>query len=93
MAKVLGVDKARPALGALVDEVVAGGEPVVITKRAGRVAVLVSYEEFTALKALAEGKAKTRLRHALREIRRAVREARLPGHLVEEAIQAIRGLR
>ncbi|MBI4607927.1 MAG: type II toxin-antitoxin system Phd/YefM family antitoxin [Candidatus Rokubacteria bacterium] len=93
MTKVLGVDKARPALGALVDKVVAGGEPVVIAKRTGRLAVLLSYEEFTALKALAEGKAKTRLRQALREIRRAVRKARLPRHLVDEALQATRGLR
>ncbi len=93
MARVLGVDKARPALGGLVDEVVVGGEPVVITKREGRVAVLVSYEEYTALKALAEGKAKTRLHHALREIRRAVRKSRLPVHLVDEALQATRGLR
>ncbi len=93
MAKVLGVDKARPALGTLVDEVVTGGEPVVITKREGRVAVLMSYEDFTALKALAEGKAKTRLRHALREIRHAVRKSRLPVHLVDEVLQATRGLR
>lgn len=93
MAKVLSVDKARPALGTLVDEVVHGGEPVLITKRAGRVAVLASYEEFTTLRALAEGKVKTRLRRALRDIRRAVRKARLPIRSVDEAIQATRGLR
>jgi len=53
----------------------------------------MSYEDFTALKALAEGKAKTRLRHALREIRRAVRKSRLPVHFVDEALQATRDLR
>ncbi len=93
MAKVLSVDKARPALGSLVDEVVNKRELVVITKRSGRVAVLVSYEEFAALKALAEGKVKTRLREALRELRTAVRKSRLPVDLVEEAIRATRGLR
>ena len=93
MAKVLSVDKARPALGSLVDEVVNNREPVVITKRSGRVAVLISYEEFAALKALAEGKVKTRLREALRELRTAVRKNRLPVDLVEEAIRATRGLR
>lgn len=93
MAKVMSVDKARPALGSLVDEVVAKKEPVVITKRAGKAAVLVSYEEFTALKAVAEGKVKARLRKALQEIRRAARKARLPAHLVDEAVQATRGLR
>lgn len=93
MAKVLSVDKARPALGSLVDEVVTKREPVVITKREGRAAVLVSYEEFIALKATAEGKIKTRLRQALGEIRRAVRKARLPVELVEEAIRDVRDLR
>ena len=92
MPKILGVDKARPALGALIDEVVTRGEPVVITKRAGKTAVLVGYEEFTALKALAEGKVKTRLRQALQEIRRAVRKNRLPIEMVDEAIRAARGL-
>jgi len=93
MAKVLSVDKARPALGSLVDEVVNKREPVVITKRSGKVAVLISYEEFAALKALAEGKVKTRLREALRELRTAVRKSRLPVDLVEEAIRETRGLR
>ena len=50
------------------DEVVTKGEPVVITKRAGKMAVLVSYEEFAALKATAEGKVKTRLRKALQTV-------------------------
>ena len=93
MAKVLSVDKARPALGSLVDEVVTKGETVVITKRQGRVAVLVSYEEFAALKAVAEGKVKSRLRQALREIRRTVKKTRLPVDLIDEAIRETRGLR
>lgn len=93
MAKIWSVDKARPALGALVDEVVAKKKPVVIGKRAGKAAVLISYEEFTALKAVAEGKVKARLQKALKEIRRAVRKARLPSHLVDEAVQATRGRR
>lgn len=93
MAKVLSVDQARPALGTLVDKVVKNGEPIVITKRTGRAAVLVSYEEFTALKALAEGKVKTRLRQALKDIRRAVRNAHLPAHVVDEALQAARHLK
>lgn len=93
MAKILSVDKARPALGSLVDEVVAKNEPVIITKRAGKVAVLVSYEEFTTLKAVAEGKVKTRLKNALREIRQAARKGKIPSQLVDEAIQATRGLR
>ncbi len=93
MAKILSVDKARPALGSLVDEVVAKNEPVIITKRAGKVAVLVSYEEFTTLKAVAEGKVKTRLKNALREIRQAARKGKISSQLVDEAIQATRGLR
>jgi prevent-host-death family protein len=93
MAKVLSVDKARPSLGKLVDEVVSKGEPVVITKRAGTAAVLVSYEDYAALKAVAEGKVKTRLRQALRELRRTVKKARLPVGLVDEAIRETRGLR
>jgi prevent-host-death family protein len=93
MARVISVDKARPALGSLVDEVVTKGETVVITKRTGRSAVLVSYEEFAALKAVAEGKVKSRLREALKEIRRTVQKARLPVTLVDEAIRQIRGLR
>jgi prevent-host-death family protein len=93
MARVLSVDKARPALGRLVDEVVTKREPVLITKRAGRAAVLVSYEEFVALKATAEDKVSLRLRQALREIRRTVRKARLPVQLVEEAIRDVRGRR
>lgn len=61
----------------MVDEVVTKKKPVVISRRAGKAAVLVSYEEFTALKAAADGKVKTRLQKALKEIRRAVRKARL----------------
>jgi prevent-host-death family protein len=93
MAMVLSVDKARPELGSLIDEVVAKGEPVVITKRSGKVAVLVSYDEFAAIKAVTDGEVKTRLRHALREIRLAVRKASLPAQLVDEAIRETRGLR
>ena len=77
MAKVWSVDKARPALGALVDEVVAKKKSVVISRRKEKAAVLVGYEEFTALKAVAEGKVKARLKKALKEIRRAVRKSRL----------------
>jgi len=93
MAKVLSVDKARPSLGSLVDEVVSTGEQILITKRAGRVAVLLSYEEFTALKATAEGKVKTRLRQALGEVRRSVEKAGLPIEVVDEAIRAARNLK
>ena len=93
MARILSVDKARPALGSLVDEVVAMKEPVIITKRAEKVAVLVSYEEFTALKTVAEGKVKTRLKNALREIRQEARKGKISSQLVDETIQATRGLR
>ena len=93
MAKVLGVDQARPALGSLVDEVVASGEPVMITKRAGKAAVLIGYEEFVTLKAVADGKVKARLRKALQEIRKNVRTQELGSDLVEEAIQAAKGLK
>ena len=93
MAKVWSVDKARPALADLVDEVVAKKKPVVISRRKGKAAVLVSYEEFTVLKAVAEGKVKARLKKALKEIRRAVRKSRLKPQLVNEAVRAARGIR
>ena len=62
---------------------VAKKKPVVISRRAGKAAVLVSYTEFTALKAVAEGKVKGRLKQALKEIRRAVRKSRLPSDVLQ----------
>lgn len=93
MGKIMGVNKARPALGGLVDDVVAGKGPVVITKRTGEAAVLIGYQDFVTLKALADGKAKERLQKALKALRRVVRARRLPKELVEEAIRATRALR
>ena len=64
-----------------------------MTKRAGKAAWLIGYEEFVTLKAVADGKIKARLRKAPQEIRKNGRTQELDPGLVEEAIQAARGLK
>ncbi|MBI4310613.1 MAG: type II toxin-antitoxin system Phd/YefM family antitoxin [Chloroflexi bacterium] len=54
MQKILPVSKVQPQLYALVKEVNEGGEPVIVTRRSGDAAVLLSREEYESLLATIE---------------------------------------
>jgi prevent-host-death family protein len=49
MARELDLDEARPALSALVDELLAGGEPVALMRDGKPAVVIVSWEDYDLL--------------------------------------------
>lgn len=90
MERIVGIESARGKLGELADEVSAGGEPVILTKRGEAVAVLVSREEYARLKEAMSEKARLALRQRLVTIRKSISDAGLPMEVVDEAIKATR---
>lgn len=92
MERVLGVEKARGNLGKLAEEVAAGEDAVILTKRGEALAVLVSREEYARLKTIANRFAQADLQERLTTLRQRVRSAGLDSDVVDEAIQAARQL-
>jgi antitoxin YefM len=88
--RFIGVEQARGQLGRLVDDVAAGSEPVSLTKHGQPVAVLVSREEWEALKAMVRAEAREELRRRLTQVRQRVSDSGLDPATVDEAIEAAR---
>lgn len=88
--QTLGVEEARAHLGDLIDRVARGGEPIVLSRRGHRRAVLVSEADFAALKELRRREAQVELRESLAEIRQLVSHAGLDTAVVDEAVAAAR---
>lgn len=90
MLKLLSVEEARRELGRLLDEVNRTGEPVLLTRRGTREAVLLSKDEFERLKAIEQAYAKLSFERALEAISEAVKAAKLSPDVVDEAVRAAR---
>ncbi|MGH2354170.1 MAG: type II toxin-antitoxin system Phd/YefM family antitoxin [Chloroflexota bacterium] len=90
MARVIGVEEARTKLGQLAEDVSAGSEPVVLTKRGHLLAVLLSREAYDELAALRRERARSELRQRVGEIRQGVQSATLDPSAVDEAVEANR---
>lgn len=88
--RTLGVEEARAHLGDLIDGVAGGGEPIVLSRRGQRRAVLVSETDFAALKDLRRHEAQLELRESLAAIRQLVSQAGLDTAVVDEAVAAAR---
>jgi prevent-host-death family protein len=92
MDQFIGVEQARGTLGRLAEEVSAGSEAVVITKRGQALAVLVSRDEYSRLKEAASRLARADLQQRLAQVRREIKRAGIPPEAVDEAIAAARQL-
>jgi prevent-host-death family protein len=92
MERQIGVEDARGSLGRIVDEVGAGGEPVVLSKRGRATAVLMGASEYGRLKQIANERARGELADRLAAIRASIRKAGLDESVVDEAIAAARRL-
>jgi antitoxin YefM len=88
----IGVEEARTRLGRLAEEVVAGDDAVVLTRRGRPLAVLLSPAEYERLQESRRRLAQVELAARLGEIRERVAAAGLDVSVVEEAIAAARGL-
>jgi prevent-host-death family protein len=92
MERFIGIEEARGKLGALAEEVAAGSEPVVLSKRGQALAVLVSREEYSRLKASATRLVRAELRDRLFRIRERAKEANLSQEEIDEALAELREL-
>ncbi|MBX6376962.1 MAG: type II toxin-antitoxin system Phd/YefM family antitoxin [Clostridia bacterium] len=90
MMKLMSIEEARRELGRLLDEVGRTGEPIILTRRGTREAVLISADEFERLKGIEEAYARLSFRRALETISEAVDAAGLPPEVVDEAVRAAR---
>ena len=88
--RFIGVEQARGQLGRLVEDVAAGAEPISLTKRGRPIAVLVSRDEWEALRGMVRAEARDELRRRLTDIRERVAGAGLDAATVDEAIEAAR---
>lgn len=92
MERIVGVEDSRGKLGKLIEEVASTNEPIVMTKRGHALAVLVSRDEYARLKALASKSSRAELAARLAKVRREVARAGLESDVIDEAIEAARGI-
>ena len=90
MEVMIGVDKARARLGQLAER--AWAEPVILTRRGERLAVLIGPEDYEQLLAERRERARAQLIERLGEVRASVAESGLEVSVVDEAIAAARAL-
>ena len=90
MERTIGVDKARGRLGQLAER--ASSEPVILTRRGERLAVLIGPEDYEQLVAERRERARAQLIERLGEVRASVAESGLEVSVVDEAIAAARAL-
>ncbi|MHB1567828.1 MAG: type II toxin-antitoxin system prevent-host-death family antitoxin [Solirubrobacteraceae bacterium] len=90
MEVMIGVDKARARLGQLAER--ASAEPVILTRRGERLAVLIGPEDYEQLLAERRERARAQLIERLGEVRASVAESGLEVSVVDEAIAAARAL-
>ncbi|MGH2676157.1 MAG: type II toxin-antitoxin system Phd/YefM family antitoxin [Actinomycetota bacterium] len=92
MERFVGIEEARGKLGALAEEVSAGSEPVILSKRGQALAVLVSRDEYSRLKTAATRLVRAELSERLVRVRERAKQAKLTDADIEEAIAAARSL-
>lgn len=92
MERFLGVEEARGRLGQLAEEVAAGGEPIILSKRGRALAVIMSRDEYSKLKRAATEQVRAELLARLAEIRKKIQQAGLEPEAVDEAISTSRKL-
>lgn len=92
MERQIGVEEARGSLGRIVDDVGAGGEPVVLAKRGRATAILMGAGEYARLKQIANERVRAELAERLARVRATVRQAGLDVSVVDEAVAAARRL-
>lgn len=90
MEQMIGVDKARAQLGQLAER--AASEPVILTRRGERLAVLIGPEDYEQLVAERRQRARAVLTERLAAVRQSVTASGLDVGLVDEAIAAARSL-
>lgn len=91
MEHMIGVDKARAKLGQLAEQA-AASEPVILTRRGERLAVLISPEDYEQLLSERRAHAHERLADRLAAVRQSVTAQGLDASVVDEAITAARAL-
>jgi prevent-host-death family protein len=91
MEHTIGVDKARARLGQLAEQA-AASEPVILTRRGERLAVLIGPEDYEQLLAERRDRARERLADRLAAVRQSVTASGLDVSVVDEAIAAARAL-
>ncbi|MGZ8578599.1 MAG: type II toxin-antitoxin system Phd/YefM family antitoxin [Actinomycetota bacterium] len=92
MERYVGIERARGRLGQLAEEVAAGSEPIILTKRGQTLAVIVSRDEYAQMKEAATRLVRAELQGRLAEVRKSIRQAGLEAGAVDEAIAMARGL-
>lgn len=90
MEHMIGVDKARAKLGQLAEQ--AASEPVILTRRGERLAVLISPEDYEQLLSERRAHAREKLADRLAAVRQSVTAQGLDASVVDEAITAARAL-
>lgn len=90
MEQTIGVDKARARLGQLAEQ--AASEPVVLTRRGERLAVLIGPADYEQLLAERRAHAREQLAERLAAVREKVTASGLDVTVVDEAIAAARAL-
>lgn len=88
--RFVGVEQARGQLGRLVDDVAGGSDAISLTKRGRPVAMLVSREEWEALRGMVRAEARQELARRLAQVRERVADAGLDPATVDEAMEAAR---
>lgn len=91
MEHTIGVDKARARLGQLAEQA-AASEPVILTRRGERLAVLVSPDDYDQLVSERRARARELLADRLAAVRLSVTDSGLDVSVVDEAIAAVRAL-
>jgi prevent-host-death family protein len=92
MERTLGVEEARARLGELAEEVGAGGEAVVLTKRGRALAVLVDREQYARYKEHSSRVARSELQKLLPQIQAQIERVGLDRKMIRDAIDAARRL-
>ncbi len=88
--RFVGVEQARGQLGRLVDDVAGGADAISLTKRGRPVAMLVSRDEWEALRGMVRAEAREELARRLAQVRENVAVAGLDPTTVDEAMEAAR---
>jgi len=91
MEHTIGVDKARARLGQLAEQA-AASEPVILTRRGERLAVLISPNDYEQLLSERRAHAREKLADRLAAVRQNVTASGLDASVVDEAIAAARAL-
>ncbi|MFZ5652537.1 MAG: type II toxin-antitoxin system prevent-host-death family antitoxin [Bacillota bacterium] len=90
MERIIGINDARPKLTHLIDSLMEGAEPVIITVNSEPKSVLISYEEYRRLQETEKEYKKLSLKLAIEKIRAKARESGLTEEDVMNEVRAVR---